>query len=633
MTDTFEKLAIHIDNDLNLKVLTEAGSNTAITRLIQAYHRLHPESSADEAMDKALDALEYLSVYTDTDASALGNIAEALEAYLGDTKVHSLDSLVGTTHEQIDNMFNTIDGAPISVLYFRRAEGVCITLYETPDESRIYVTKRGAVTTQQKPESKITCSETGIDLLSALSNWKTADELGDETSLDINAVASWLETLCWYGLVWFSENRETRTLPGRDHGIKNNAWTLGLHPCCSVSPLFAQRNDKVIEGEPLPFMPRMGTLSEHDLQGFLFSFYRRGKVVEQIRICGTQIAETLRDTIPLLNGTLNRNELQANLAHIDSAALTNTIDHLIRFGIVSPITAHSEHMAGNSATATWMGHASVLLNYSGTRIWVDPLVFHQEHQPNPAQDIPPDRTIIGQVDAVLITHGDNDHLNPTALCHLQRTTPIIIPDISKTGPWQVDMKSILRTMGFLDIRELVPGDVMEFPGCTVTALTFLGEDWGLELSTLTYRVEQIDQSGYRHSRVFLGADSEGMSRLGHQISGGQPIDLAFLGVSGNTEAHVMTPGFGYGEFYQNWIPRERHSRFTNLTDGPEAAVKLANAIQAKKVFGYAAGGGSYIPTAYSDEGDNETLARLLTESELGSKPLQLLPGVAIPISA
>ena len=68
-----------------------------------------------------------------------------------------------------------------------------------------------------------------------------------------------------------------------------------------------------------------------------------------------------------------------------------------------------------------------------------------------------------------------------------------------------------------------------------------------------------------------------------------------------------------------------------MTDGPKEAVKLAVALGAKRSFGYAAGGGAYSETAYSDEGDHETFARLLKEESADCDPVALRPGVPMVI--
>ncbi|MEO1334914.1 MAG: hypothetical protein AAFV29_04700, partial [Myxococcota bacterium] len=94
------------------------------------------------------------------------------------------------------------------------------------------------------------------------------------------------------------------------------------------------------------------------------------------------------------------------------------------------------------------------------------------------------------------------------------------------------------------------------------------------------------------------------------------IDIAFMGVSGNAEPHVTSPELGYGNFYADWIPPERHQAWVQHCAGPEDAVRGVSLMRPRFAFGYAAGGAPYIQTAYSDWGDHPTFARLLTKASL-----------------
>ena len=65
----------------------------------------------------------------------------------------------------------------------------------------------------------------------------------------------------------------------------------------------------------------------------------------------------------------------------------------------------------------------------------------------------------------------------------------------------------------------------------------------------------------------------------------------------------------------------------------EGAARLATAINASFVFGYAAGGKarqrSYINTAYSDEGSHSLLKIQLSEIGSNSIPIDLVEGAAL----
>jgi hypothetical protein len=92
---------------------------------------------------------------------------------------------------------------------------------------------------------------------------------------------------------------------------------------------------------------------------------------------------------------------------------------------------------------------------------------------------------------------------------------------------------------------------------------------------------------------------------------GPRIDLAFMGVSGSAETFVMPEGFGYGNFYREWIPRVRYNEWVKHCAGPVDAVRMLSVLNPRVAFGYAAGGASYIRTEYSDVGDHEQMAEVL----------------------
>ena len=86
----------------------------------------------------------------------------------------------------------------------------------------------------------------------------------------------------------------------------------------------------------------------------------------------------------------------------------------------------------------------------------------------------------------------------------------------------------------------------------MTAYPFVGESWGLDLAKLTYLVEADDK------RVFCSADAalpwtRNLQRCWRCLK--DLIDLALMGVSGCAESYVMPQGLGYGNFYQDWVPK------------------------------------------------------------------------------
>jgi L-ascorbate metabolism protein UlaG (beta-lactamase superfamily) len=78
---------------------------------------------------------------------------------------------------------------------------------------------------------------------------------------------------------------------------------------------------------------------------------------------------------------------------------------------------------GPSGQIVWLGHSTVLIELDGVRLLTDPVlrsrVMHLRRAA-PASDP-------GSVDAVLVSHGHNDHLDLPSLKRLPRETPVIAP--------------------------------------------------------------------------------------------------------------------------------------------------------------------------------------------------------------
>src|SRR4051812_6451581 len=108
---------------------------------------------------------------------------------------------------------------------------------------------------------------------------------------------------------------------------------------------------------------------------------------------------------------------------------------------------------------TLIRHATLLLEYAGSRLLVDPMLDPAGARPaventpnerrNPLVDLPrPPAEVVGGVDAALVTHLHEDHLDQTAVDLLPKQLPLVCQ------PEDVDR---LRAHGFEDLRPLQDG--------------------------------------------------------------------------------------------------------------------------------------------------------------------------------
>lgn len=89
-----------------------------------------------------------------------------------------------------------------------------------------------------------------------------------------------------------------------------------------------------------------------------------------------------------------------------------------------------------SATITWIGHASALIELGGQRVLIDPLGRRRCRN-------------AGEYHGVLVTHSHVDHLNRWTLAGLDKGVPLFVP--RGAGP-------VVADLGFASVTEVEPGD-------------------------------------------------------------------------------------------------------------------------------------------------------------------------------
>jgi L-ascorbate metabolism protein UlaG (beta-lactamase superfamily) len=114
----------------------------------------------------------------------------------------------------------------------------------------------------------------------------------------------------------------------------------------------------------------------------------------------------------------------------------------------------------NPDTATYVGHATVLLDLDGTRLLTDPVLRPRigplvRHGP-----LPPPHLTAG-VDAVLISHLHHDHADLASLRRLGREVPLLVPPGSR---------DFFERHGFGSLTELGPGESRPIGNLTVIAV-------------------------------------------------------------------------------------------------------------------------------------------------------------------
>jgi L-ascorbate metabolism protein UlaG (beta-lactamase superfamily) len=476
---------------------------------------------------------------------------------------------------------------------FRRAEGLWFTVAPCAgtDEIRVIARRQG-----EDVESMLLAGD--VRLLSRLSGWRTAAELG--------VAQPALEALVAARCAYWSTGRHDHVLTRAPLDVLEGA--VGLGGNVFATPLIATGGRLGV----IPHMPRLGRLDDATFGGIRLDVHEWETIVASVTIgCCARHAAVLRDLIPALDGRRTVAELAPD---DDTRAILGALDDL---GLLE---RHQPPRWDGTARVTWLAHAGLLYEAAGRRIAIDPILYPRS-DPTRHAVRPPDARDLGDLDAVLITHGDSDHLAPQALCRLPRTTPIVIPRAAEPRPYHVDMRRMLAVLGFTAVTEVDEWQELRFGEVTAVAAPFRGEDWGLPLPCRTWVVASPELTIYANADALT--DEATLDRIAREHA----IDVAFVGVTGAAESHAAPPNFGYGHFYTPWIPEAQHDQWVELCNGPRAAALAAQRVGARFAYGYAAGGAPFTTIAYSDRGTHAEMAACLGLGEGPTRPLPLEVGV------
>ena len=171
---------------------------------------------------------------------------------------------------------------------------------------------------------------------------------------------------------------------------------------------------------------------------------------------------------------------------------------------------------GQPDSATYVGHATVLIDLDGTRLITDPVLRRRvgplvRHGPAPASET------TERVEAALISHLHHDHADLASLRRLDPTTQLLVSPGSR---------KFFERHGFKATKELAPGQSSQVGQLRVTAVEAHHEGGRRRFAKEAEAVGFLI-SGTR--RVYFAGDTDlfpGMEHLGPNL------DLALLPVWG-----------------------------------------------------------------------------------------------------
>lgn len=184
---------------------------------------------------------------------------------------------------------------------------------------------------------------------------------------------------------------------------------------------------------------------------------------------------------------------------------------------------------GAGLSASWLGHASVLMRVGGATVLTDPVFSHRVGPRIAGRTLGLARTDavggveVGRPDVILVSHAHFDHLDRPTLARLadERTTVVTPVRVRRLIP-----------RGFARVIEVEPGGVVEVAGLEVRAVR--PRHWGARAGLdrrRGYSAYVISGGGHR---VLFGGDTadtdafDALASAGEGWGGG--VSLAVMGI-------------------------------------------------------------------------------------------------------
>jgi L-ascorbate metabolism protein UlaG (beta-lactamase superfamily) len=235
---------------------------------------------------------------------------------------------------------------------------------------------------------------------------------------------------------------------------------------------------------------------------------------------------------------------------------------------------------GEQLRVRYLGHASVLIEFNGIAILIDPFIAVQPSEGGIArysfQDLPV------HIDYVLITHVHHDHYVFETLLRLRhRIGCLVVPKCSGIFYGDISLKLLAREMGFHNVVEVEPLDSIALNGGEIVAAPFLGEHNDLPHAKSGYLIRAAGQ------QVLFAADSNCLDKRMYENLRQQygAIKVVFLGME-----CVGAPLYWvYGPLLPKLPDRKQCETRRSKGSDANAAMQLLNAVQSEQVYIYAIG--------------------------------------------
>jgi len=288
---------------------------------------------------------------------------------------------------------------------------------------------------------------------------------------------------------------------------------------------------------------------------------------------------------PLLEGDYSEQEIHSRLETVLSAEEADWAGRLIRdlsageFLEPAMPVRNLFFRPGSGSRVTFMGHTSLLFESGRSAVLVDPLF--QSGSPHAA--LAADTTRL-KLSAICCSHHHWDHCDFTTLLRFDKSTPVIVPHVSRPSALNPPVAEAVRMLGFTDVLEARIWETIQIGDIVLIPTPFHGEEDepGLEIDHYTYVLRGGGLTVYGGVDCFRDASSDMMPVM-EKIRTEYRPQVSFLPIS-KFEAQYR---YGGANGFCHYLDRERVKQSFQYTAGPKEATDWLVALDTQYVVPYA----------------------------------------------
>jgi hypothetical protein len=286
--------------------------------------------------------------------------------------------------------------------------------------------------------------------------------------------------------------------------------------------------------------------------GRSFGLHVRGRsgAWHRLPLAGDEVDDAFR-LVPWLCGERSLDEVIEQVG--SSPARAQLLRGLARVEAIEQRPARRQPALDELPRVLFLGHSAVFVHDGSHSVIIDPVVRSSTQRKAPRERRPFE--LIARADAVLLTHNHWDHFFYETLVTIPRDKLVVVPRVRQPTFANPPLAAYLRALGFTNVRECDPWDVVQVGELRVDIVPFFGEPAGLgsRFDAFTYLIEFGGKRLY--GSLDACHDEAGtMEPVIAEVAARGPIDVFLFGAS-NLHHHPIYPAARVRHFSNELLTR------------------------------------------------------------------------------